>query len=175
MADLRGFTSLSADLPLEITCRFLNDWFTQATRVIFQAGGTLDKFLGDGIMVLFGAPLTGKDDAQRAVDTARKLQALFATFVRPHDAALGGHPIGLGIGIATGDAVVGNFGAADRMEYTAIGSPVNLAARLEKLAGPGQIVLDAATFAHLQPETGHEVLEQVPIKGQAPQTIYRLS
>ena len=174
MADLRGFTALSSSLPLESTCYLLNDWLTQATRIIFQQQGTLDKFLGDGIMVLFGAPLPGQNDPQKAVETGRMLQRLFSIFVSKQHKLLEGHTLGLGIGVATGDAIVGNFGASDRMDYTAIGDSVNLAARLEKLAKPGEIIVDETTFNCLPKSISSVTLRDVPIKGQAPQTIFKL-
>jgi adenylate cyclase len=105
----------------------LNEFFTAMTDVIFEAGGTLDKYIGDCVMALFGAPVPAPDDIERAVQAAIQMQR--ATRV----------PIG--VGLHTGLAVVGNIGSSQRMQYTAIGDTVNVAARLVSIAAPGQIIV----------------------------------
>lgn len=174
MADLRGFTRLTGVLNIEFLVQLLNGWFEEATGLILKSQGTIDKFMGDCIMVIFGAPLAKPDDQLRCVYTAFRLQEAFESFSSrvklPH-----GHTLGLGISITTGEAVVGNFGSSTRMEYTAIGETVNLAARLEKLAQAGETVVDEATFNQLP--AGHfdyQVQKNIAVKGIADQTIYRL-
>ncbi len=174
MADLRGFTRLTGVLNIEFLVQLLNGWFEEASAMILKSQGTIDKFMGDCIMVIFGAPISKPDDQLRCVYTAFRLHEKFETFCRnvklPH-----GHSLGLGISITTGEAVVGNFGSSTRMEYTAIGETVNLAARLEKLAQAGETVVDARTFSCLpQGHFDYSVEENIAVKGIADQTIYRL-
>jgi class 3 adenylate cyclase len=174
MADLRGFTSLSSVLPIEKLVHLLNTWFDKATNLILKSDGTIDKYMGDCIMVIFGAPIEKPDDVLRCVYTAFRLQLKFAEFRKVIELPAG-HELGLGISVSTGTAIVGNFGSSNRMEYTAIGETVNLASRLEKMAGPGQIVVDAITFSELPQERfNYDVETNVAIKGLANQTIYRL-
>jgi class 3 adenylate cyclase len=125
-------------------------------------------------MVIFGAPIEKPDDVLRCIYTAFRLQLKFAEFRKVIELPAG-HELGLGISVSTGTAIVGNFGSSNRMEYTAIGETVNLASRLEKMAGPGQIVVDAITFSELPQERfNYDVETNVAIKGLANQTIYRL-
>lgn len=149
-SDIRGFTSYSEGLPPEEVVRRLNDYFAAMCEVIFRHGGTLDKYLGDGIMALFGAPLPATDHAHRALLAAlemlEQLEALNKAWVR-----CGEQAFQIGIGINSGPAVVGNIGSPRRLEYTAIGEVVNLASRLEGLNkefGTG-IILSERTVACL--------------------------
>lgn len=175
MADLRGFTRLIGVLNIEYLVQLLNGWFEQASALILKSQGTIDKYMGDCIMVIFGAPIAKPDDQLRCVYTAFRLQEQFEVFARnlslPH-----GHSLGLGISITSGEAVVGNFGSSNRMEYTAIGEIVNLAARLEKIAEAGEIVVDEATFGQLpQHHFEYRVEKDIEVKGIANQTVYRLN
>jgi adenylate cyclase len=126
-ADIRDFTKISEHLDAREVVNLLNEFFTAMTQVILDSGGTLDKFIGDCVMALFGAPLPAPDDIQRAVDCAINMQRETG--------------IKIGVGLHTGPAVVGNIGSAQRMQYTAIGDTVNVAARLVHLASPGQIIV----------------------------------
>lgn len=174
IADLRGFTKLSGTIPIEGLVLLLNTWFEQACTLISNNGGIIDKFMGDGIMVLFGAPNQGVDDAARSVYTAFRLQKEFTAFMRKVKLPPA-CPLGLGISVATGEAVVGNFGSQSRMEYTAIGETVNLAARLEKIAGSDEIIVDENTFKSLSPDSfNYTVLQNIEIKGAATQNLYNL-
>ncbi|HAE40746.1 MAG TPA: hypothetical protein DCG57_19250 [Candidatus Riflebacteria bacterium] len=174
IADLRGFTRLSGTIPIEGLVLLLNTWFERACTLIAKNGGTIDKFMGDGILVLFGAPNQGSDDTLRSVYTAFRLQEEFKKFMIPVKLPAG-CTLDLGVSISTGEAVVGNFGSKNRMEYTAIGETVNLAARIEKMAGGGEIIVDEATFKSL-PVGSFEfsMLANVEIKGVATQNLYRL-
>lgn len=175
IVDLRGFTRLTSVMRLEYLVQMLNGWFEEASSLILRNHGTIDKYMGDGIMVLFGAPIAKPDDTLRAVYTAFRLQDKFS-LLRRHIEVPVGHDLGLGISIATGEAVVGNFGSSHRMEYTAIGEVVNLAARLEKFADHGEIVIDEATFRQLPSDRFRFTIEKnVKVKGTVDQTIYRLS
>ena len=115
----------------------------QEVAAIEQAGGTLERFLGDGLLVLFNAPLRCADPAARALTLAQAMQDAFPEAVRPFET--GSRGLGLGIGIASGKAVLGQIGFEGRLDYAAIGTAPNLAARLCDQAAPGQVLLCAAT------------------------------
>lgn len=175
MADLRGFTRLTGVLNIEYLVQLLNTWFEEASTLILKNHGTIDKYMGDCIMVIFGAPLEKADDALRCVYTAFRLQEKFYLFQKNLQLPQG-YNLGLGISITSGEAVVGNFGSTTRMEYTAIGETVNLASRLEKIAGAGEIVVDEATFACMPKNRfKYSVEKNISIKGIADQTVYRLA
>lgn len=174
MADLRGFTALSSIMPMEKLVALLNSWFEIATQLILKSNGTIDKYMGDCVMVIFGAPIEKRDDVLRSVYTAFRLQEKFIEFLATAELPENG-TLGLGVSITSGKAIVGNFGSSNRMEYTAIGETVNLCARLEKLAGAGEIVVDSTTFDQIPQEKFKYIFENdVPIKGLANQSIYRL-
>ncbi len=146
-ADIRGFTRLSEHAEPEKVVQLLNKYFSAMTDIIFAHGGTLDKYLGDGLMALFGAPTATPDDATNALNAAvamqRRLMGINA------DLREEGLPeVAIGIGLHTGEAVVGYIGSERRSEYTAIGDTVNTASRLESNSTGGQILLsDAASQA----------------------------
>ena len=143
-ADIRGFTSLAEIAPPEKVVQLLNRYFTAMSDIVFAHGGTLDKYIGDGLMALFGAPTVSPDDACNAVAAAvamqRQVQSINGELRRE-----GFDEIQIGIGLHTGEATVGYIGSERRSEYTAIGDTVNLASRLESNAQPGQILLTGAT------------------------------
>ncbi|HEX8723533.1 MAG TPA: adenylate/guanylate cyclase domain-containing protein [Pyrinomonadaceae bacterium] len=143
-ADIRGFTRLSEHAPPERVVQLLNNYFTAMSDVIFAHGGTLDKYLGDGLMALFGAPAATPEDACNAVSAAVRMQRRMED-INAQLRADGLAEIAIGIGLHTGVATVGYIGSERRSEYTAIGDTVNLAARLEQNALPGQILLSDAT------------------------------
>ncbi len=144
--DLRGFTTLSAGLsPAEITA-VLNRYFTRMTQAIFAHGGTVDKFIGDAVMAFWGAPLPDAEQERHAVLAAQAMKAALAE-LNAELAEQGKPPLRLGIGIHSGEALVGNMGAESRLSYTAIGDTVNVASRLEganKTLG-SEILLSAET------------------------------
>jgi adenylate cyclase len=143
-ADIRGFTRLSEHAPPERVVQLLNNYFTAMSDVIFAHGGTLDKYLGDGLMALFGAPTASPEDACNAVSAAVQMQRRMEE-INAQLRAEGLAEIAIGIGLHTGVATVGYIGSERRSEYTAIGDTVNLAARLEQNALPGQIILSDVT------------------------------
>jgi adenylate cyclase len=145
-ADIRGFTRLSERAQPERVVQLLNHYFTAMSDVIFAHGGTLDKYIGDGLMALFGAPTSTPDDACNAVAAAISMQRSVEP-INEQLRAEGLPDISIGIGLHTGVATVGYIGSERRSEYTAIGDTVNLAARLEQNAQPGQILLSDASAA----------------------------
>jgi adenylate cyclase len=173
-SDIRDFTSLSEQLePTEVVAT-LNAYFSAMIDVIYQYEGTLDKFLGDGIMCIFGAPIEQPDHAIRAAHTALAMQAALAQFNQQQQHR-GKPTLHMGIGMNTGDAVVGNVGSEKRMEYTAIGDNVNLAARLQTFATGGQIIISQSTFAAIRSSVQARSLPFVTVKGKhEPIPIYEL-
>jgi len=155
-ADIRGFTTFSEDLSPEAVVRELNSLLEVMVACTFENEGTLDKFIGDAILVLFNAPLDQPDHADRAVRTAVNIQRRLA-----------GHSSGLGVGIGVhrGTAVVGNIGTPERMEYTAIGSTVNIASRLCDHAKSGEVVVSQAVLRELSSEFTPEPIGAVSVKG----------
>lgn len=166
-ADVRGFTNLSAGTDPDALVAQLNDWFDEMVAAIDDAKGTVDKFLGDGLMAFFGAPGVQPDHAQRAASAARSMTERLDRLNERRRAA-GLKPLAVGIGIASGEVVVGNIGSTRRLEYTAIGDAVNLASRLEgatKQLGVA-VVMSAATAAALPPEDV-EPLGAIEVRGLA--------
>jgi adenylate cyclase len=145
-ADIRGFTGLSEHAPPEKIVQLLNKYFTAMTEVIFEHGGTLDKYIGDELMALFGAPTATPEDACNAVAAAIAMQREMPG-INAELRAAGLPTIHIGIGLHTGEATVGYIGSERRSEYTAIGDTVNLASRLQSNAKAGQILLSEATAA----------------------------
>jgi adenylate cyclase len=163
-SDIVGFTSRSAPMSPEGVQRFLNEYFSRMVAVVFRHRGTVDKFIGDGLMVFFNDPEDQPDHAARAVRCALDLQAetraLSRTLIDAGQTALQ-----IRIGINTGVALVGDLGSADRLSYTAVGAAVNLAQRLESVAPPDAILISADTAARL-PENFRPVsVEDVQLKG----------
>ena len=147
-ADIRGFTTLSEKMEPEKVVEILNNYFTHVTDIIFDHGGTLDKYLGDGVMALFGAPLSKGNDAENAVRASQAIQKLVIELNR--DAPERQWPeFGVGIGINSGIVTAGNIGSPRRIDYTVIGDTVNTASRLMSNAPAGKIIISQATAADL--------------------------
>jgi adenylate cyclase len=144
-ADIRNFTTLSESSTPELIVNLLNRYFSMISEIIFRHGGTLDKYIGDGLMALFGAPYVGELDAVQAVRAAVEMQRAMTLF-NEKLAAENLPPISIGIGINTGPAIVGYIGSETRLDYTAIGDTINISSRLESLAQPGQIVISENTL-----------------------------
>jgi adenylate cyclase len=141
VADILGYTALTEGLdPRVLVEQVLNRYFTAMTEVLYRHGGTIDKFLGDGIIGVFGSPIARADDLQRSLLAAVDLQRAFAELRESWKTELG-RDIGMGIGIDFGRAVVGNIGSEQRLDYTLIGDVVNTASRLNGVARAGQIMV----------------------------------
>jgi adenylate cyclase len=133
-SDIRNFTTISEKLDAHEVVEFLNQYFERVCKIILAQGGTIDKFIGDAVMVQFGAPMPYPDHAARALRTAlamRDAAGEFMSWMSERFADRNLPPFNIGIGIHTGEAIVGNVGSSWRMEYTVIGDTVNLASRLE--------------------------------------------
>jgi adenylate cyclase len=165
-ADIRGFTSLSETLPPERIVEILNEYFTRVADVIFDHGGTLDKFLGDGLMAIFGAPISKGNDAANAVKAALSIQALM--FELNRDAQARDWPeLQVGIGVNTGIVTAGNIGSPKRIDYTVIGDAVNVSSRLCSNAKPGEVLISESTTAKVRGLFELKRLEPLQVKGKA--------
>lgn len=145
-ADIRGFTALSEHEKPEKVVTMLNRYFSLMSDIIFEHGGTLDKYIGDGLMAIFGAPTASEEDALNAVKAAVTMQKRLSG-LNDELRSEGFGQISIGIGLHTGEALIGYIGSDKRSEYTAIGDTVNLASRLESNAAGGQILMSEATAA----------------------------
>jgi len=149
-ADIRDFTAFAEQHSPEQVVDVLNAYLDVMVQVLFEYQGTLDKFLGDGVLALFGTPLVQPDHPQRAVQVALDIQRA-ATNLNAQRQRRGQPTLHIGIGINSGEAIVGNIGSEKRMEYTVIGDMVNVAQRLQALARGGEILIGASTLPHVQP------------------------
>jgi adenylate cyclase len=165
-ADIRGFTPLSEALPPERIVEILNEYFTRVTEVIFEHGGTLDKYLGDGLMALFGAPVSKGNDAANAVRAALGIQQLM-TELNQEGTTRGWPDLRVGIGVNTGVVTAGNIGSPKRIDYTVIGDAVNVSSRLCSNAKPGQILISESTVAEVDGLFQLNPLEPVQLKGKS--------
>jgi adenylate cyclase len=173
-ADIRGFTRMSEHMEPQRIVELLNEYFSEMTDLIFDNGGTLDKYLGDGIMALFGAPLPKPDDARRSVKTAAEMQRALAQLNRQWEAR-GQQPLKIGIGVNTGPVTAGNIGSSKRMDYTVIGDAVNLASRLCANAAAGQILISESTFQQIGGDFPAQRLEPIRVKGkETPVEVYEI-
>lgn len=170
--DLRGFTALSAGADPQEVVTYLNHYLEIMVTVILDHYGTIIELLGDGIMVIFGAPIQRPDDAERAVACAVAMQAAMDAVNAPYRAA-GLPELEMGIGIHTGEVVVGNIGSSQRTKYGAVGSAINLAGRIESYTVGGQILISEVTYAEVGSLLQIKQALQVEPKGvQEPITIY---
>ncbi len=144
--DLRGFTATCEHLPPERVVKMLNMYFSVMTRVIHARRGSLQDIMGDGMVIVFGAPIWREDDAERAVACALEMQLAMAE-VNAQLAAEDLPQLSMGIGIHTGESIVGNIGSLERAKYSVVGSHVNLASRIESMSIGGQVLISGQTRA----------------------------
>jgi PAS domain S-box-containing protein len=171
-ADIRGFSNFSSQHDPETLVEVLNQYLDIGATAVLAEDGTLDKILGDEVVALFNAPLRQPDHVLRAVRTALKIQE---GVTRLHERMPPAYRLFYGVGINVGDAVVGNIGTAQQMNYTAIGSSVNLASRLQGAAAPGQILLSHAVYLRAKEHVKVRPLPPVAVKGFGkPITVYEL-
>ncbi len=146
-ADLRGYSTVAESLSPADAIIVLNSYLGRIIEVIYRYEGTVNQLLGDGVMCLFGAPIAHADDAWRAVQAALDMRDESVAVIPP---GLPDVRLPMGIGITTGEAIVGHIGSEQRVDYTAVGAVVNLAARFEANAGPGQILITRSTYDLVQ-------------------------
>lgn len=168
MSDLRGFTPMSEKSTPEQVVSLLNRYLGCMTPVIEKHGGTIDEFIGDAILVIFGAPLACPDHAQRAVACALDMQLAMDEFNRESH-----HPMQMGIAVNTGNVVVGNIGSATRMKYGVVGSAVNLTARIQSFTLGRQVLISEQTLGKLGGQARVDGHLRVKVKGvEEPVCIY---
>ncbi|OGK95911.1 MAG: hypothetical protein A3E31_11805 [Candidatus Rokubacteria bacterium RIFCSPHIGHO2_12_FULL_73_22] len=173
-SDLRGFTSISEKLAPEQVAEMLREYLTEMTEIVFKHGGTVDKYIGDCVMALYNVPFEDPEHAVKAVRTGLEFQERTLAAAARWEAKFG-VSIKNGVGINTGEAVVGTLGSEQRLEYTAIGDTVNLAARLESITKEygASIVISESTYAHVKGMFPTRALGAVTVKGKTqPVEIY---
>jgi len=165
-SDIRGFTTMSETMSPEGIAGLLSDYFTEMVDIIFSHGGTLDKFIGDAIMALWGAPIAHADDPDRAVQAAIAMQRAIAGLNEKWEKE--GRPkIGVGIGINYGDSFAGNIGSHLRLEYTVIGDTVNVASRLCSNAKGGEILISDPFYQVTREKPEVDAREPLSVKNRA--------
>ena len=160
-ADIRGYSAWARHQPPERLVALLNRMFEQAIDILLTHDGCIDKFMGDQIMAVFGSPIPREDHALQAVEAGRELQRAVTALATPE-----GETLAIGVGIHTGEAIVGNIGSQYVKDFTAIGDTVNLAASLQQVAASGEVLVTDATMS-LLPETWRAIDQRlVQVKGR---------
>lgn len=162
--DIVGFTHLSEQMPPREINMLLNQFFSQMTDIIFKYDGTLDKYIGDCLMAVFGAPLEKKGDSERAIKAALEMRKKLAEMMKITDME---KKFNIRIGINTGKVVAGNIGSPNRMDYTVIGDPVNVASRLESIALPNQILIGEETYRDVKDKFKIKKVGPKKVKGKS--------
>jgi class 3 adenylate cyclase/DNA-binding response OmpR family regulator len=171
-ADVRGFSTFSSKTSPEILVELLNKYLTVAAEAVLAQEGTLDKFMGDAVMAFFNAPLSQSDHPVRAV---RAAWALRNSVKRLHQSLPNEYRLNFGIGVGIGEAVVGNIGAAQVMNYTIIGDAVNKVKRLQENAKGGQVLISQETFHMVQSYIEARSVGSLTLKGQSqPEPVYEV-
>jgi adenylate cyclase len=165
-SDIRGFTAIAEAMGPDAIAQFLSEYFTEMVEVIFEHGGTLDKFIGDAIMALWGAPIAHSDDPDRALRAALAMQRAIGR-LNERWTSQGRPESGVGIGINHGEVFAGNIGSHRRLEYTVIGDAVNVAARLCAEAGPGEVLVSEQFLGVLRDQVSCDYLPEMALKGKA--------
>ena len=164
-SDIRGFTSMSERLEASRVVTLLNRFFDKMIDVVFKYNGTLDKIIGDELMVLYGAPLKKTDDILNAVNTAKEMFVSLDNFNKKMNDD--GFPkLNIGIGINYGKVICGNIGSEQQMNYTVIGDTVNLASRLCSAAKPGEIIISDSVYNSLKNKNGFNPNDDLILKGK---------
>jgi PAS domain S-box-containing protein len=175
--DLRGFTALSEKLGAKGTVEMLNAYFTEMVGAIRANHGTVDKFIGDAVMAVFGAPVATEAHAEYACDAALAMLRALDRFNAEQAPRLAGAPLKIGVGLATGKVIVGNLGSSERLEYTVVGPTVNLASRLESLTKEKKTAVLAChkTYEDTKSRFRWKAFEGVEIRGVSePVSVYGL-
>lgn len=173
-SDIRRFTSLAEKLPPEQVVEMLNNYFTRMIDVVNRHEGMVDKLMGDSVMALFGAPISLGNDPLRAIHCALEMQQEGTRFNFAQEAE-GLPSLPMGIGINTGPVVAGNIGSSTKMEYTVIGDEVNIAARMQGIAAPGEVLISGNTYQIVSESIHVTQLEPITFKGKnTVVTVYRV-
>jgi class 3 adenylate cyclase len=179
-SDIRGFTTFSEKLTAHEVVEMLNAYFTRACEHILTQGGTVDKYIGDAVMAVFGSPVTHPDHAMRAVRAAVGMKheaEAFKAWMRERFPDKGLAEFGIGIGLYTGEAVIGDIGTPKRKEFTAIGDTVNAASRLESATKELKVVIAASESTMKAAGDGVHIgkVERITVKGRAePINVYEI-
>ncbi len=163
-ADIRGFTRHARSMEPEQTVEILNRYFSLITEVVFSFGGTVDKFIGDAVMCVFGSPIVMPSHLQEAVKTAVAIREVLRR-VNAMREERGETPMYMGLGLDSGPVIVGNMGSRLRMEYTAVGDAVNMASRLSDIADGGEILINEELYPQVKGFARCEQIESAIIKG----------
>jgi adenylate cyclase len=163
--DIRGFTTMSENTRATRLLQILNEYYEMVVEIVFRHEGTVDKFIGDAIMVIWGAPVLHADDPIRAVGAALEINAALVEF-NNKQAAEGKQEIRIGVGINTGNLVAGYIGSTLTMSYSVIGDTVNTASRLCGAAKEGQILISENTLKHLNDQFEVSEIDPVHAKGK---------
>ena len=175
MSDLRGFTRVAEALPPEKVVLLINNYLEAMTEVIVAHQGTIDEFIGDAILVIFGAPMTRDDDAKRAVTCAVAMQLAMAQ-VNEKNERHGLPAVEMGIGVNTGEVVVGNIGSHKRAKYGVVGTPVNVTSRIESFTFGGQVLMSESTRDEVGDAVAIDGMIEASVKGVAePIAIYEVA
>ncbi|EHQ04538.1 adenylate/guanylate cyclase domain-containing response regulator [Leptonema illini] len=163
-SDIRGYTTMAESMDPQSIVSFLNEYFTSMTEVLLGYEALIDKYIGDAIMAVFGAPIGRPDHRDNAMQAAMEMQSVFELWRGNWEKNYGISPH-IGIGIASGPATLGNFGSFQKLSYTAIGDTVNTAARLESVAGPGEVAVNHNLYEGLDPAVRDKFVfeEQPPV------------
>jgi adenylate cyclase len=173
-SDIRGFTSMSEKMSPENVVSSLNEYFSDMIDIVFKYNGTLDKIIGDELMIVYGAPISAENDTERAVTTAVEMQKQITRLNKIRKKRKD-PPITVGIGINRGVVVSGNVGSRDMMDYTVIGDTVNLGARLCSAAGPGEILVSSSAWKETRKLYSYKELEPIKVKGKKNKvSVYRI-
>ena len=170
-SDIVSFTKISEPLKPTELASFIREYLSAMTDIVFAHGGTIDKYIGDAVMALFGAPVATDNAAECAVRTALAMKERIAAMSAPGEKI----PLRVRVGINTGVAVVGNLGSNRRMEYSALGDAVNVASRLETFARPNEIVVDDKTYAETKDKFVYEQIGDIDVKNRLqPVPVYKV-
>lgn len=173
--DIRGFTAMSENMKPEEVVFTLNEYFSEMINIVFKYNGTLDKIVGDELMIVFGAPIMGNDDTERAVKTAKEMMVTLKELNKKRKKR-GMADIHIGIGINCGSVVSGNIGSREMMDYTVIGDAVNLGARLCSNAAPGEILVSETVYNNTKNKFLYEKPDPIFVKGKKEKVeIYRVA
>jgi class 3 adenylate cyclase len=172
--DIRGYTRLSQELETDEIMNLLNEHFTAISRIVFDHEGTLDKFIGDSVMAVFGSPFSSGQDAVNAVLAAQDMQRAVHRWTGEPGREQR-HTFQIGIGINTGTVIAGNIGSPEKMDFTVIGDTVNLSSRLQGIAKGGEIIVGEPTYEIVRERFPFEEVGEVALKNSIrPVRCYRL-